>query len=133
MIFTALMRYKTHISRTKELYESNRLTIQNIGSLTRREYNEYIFDQGIKFIEEYYPPGTPFEKYYPSIAYDKAFWTWWLSEWKIQEQSLITWCRTNRFKLTLQLYYENMGSIFIDPHTEIAFQHNYAKTKNLPI
>jgi hypothetical protein len=119
---------QTKISQIVQLYAYNQAYIQKVANLTEFEYNNFLFQCGIKFLEELYPPiDTFYKKYYQEHAYSKSFWKWWKVEFKQWENNLIEHLKLNKFEIDKGIYFQEMEQMYMDGYVEIDFQNNYQK------
>lgn len=122
------MTRTSHIKKLRNRYELNRLYILSTADLNLMQYNQMIFDNGIRFLEEIYPRHQ-FDNIYKLVAYDKNFWKWWLAEWQRWEDELIEFTHQNNTILDAVVYSMEMGQIWIDGQTEYIFYENYKQPK----
>lgn len=119
---------KTRVQRLIERYESNQQFIQKVVSLTDQQYANEVFETGIMFLEQMYPPNDKrFAEHYQKHAYSAAFWKWWRIEWKKWENDLVNFLTMSTVKLSQNVWLQEMQQMAHDNRTEISFTESYLK------
>ncbi len=109
------------------MYALNQAYIQKVVNLNDFEYNDFLFQCGIKFLEELYPLEEGYKKYYQEHAYSKPFWKWWKVEFKQWENNLLKHLKLNQFEIDKGIYIQEMEQMYMDGFVERDFQNNYQK------
>lgn len=118
---------QTKISQIVQMYALNQAYIQKVVNLNDFEYNDFLFQCGIKFLEELYPLEEGYKKYYQEHAYSKPFWKWWKVEFKQWENNLLKHLKLNQFEIDKGIYIQEMEQMYMDGFVERDFQNNYQK------
>ena len=115
----------THIQRVKQKHLKNESFILQKAGVSQYQYNELIFETGLKFLEEFY--GEKAEKYQKHFAYDRAFWAWFMLEWKEYEQVMLNFWYENKTIPTVNDWKANMQQMALDDVVNERFYHFITK------
>lgn len=67
----------------------NQQIILQITKLSEQQYQEQIYESGLKFLQHLFPDNTDFEKERPFHESSKIFWSWFQVQWQCRERDFI--------------------------------------------
>ena len=119
---------KSHIQTIKEAYCLNLHFLERAVGLSTKEYNNTLFDVCLSFLEEIYPPGSPFDHYYIKTAAAKSYWSWFKAEWMLVETNYMHHARESRTPITEESWRQHMEQMIMDGSVEDSYHNIYLKS-----
>jgi len=121
-------KQKSHIQTVKEAYSLNLHFLERAVGLSTIDYNNALFDTCLSFLEEIYPPGSPFSHYYFKTAEKDKFWSWFKAEWMLFETNYIHHSRKSNTEITKDSWTEHMEQMIMDGDVEDSYYNIYLKS-----
>jgi len=118
---------KPRIQVVREKYAHNRAFIQKVAKLNEIEYNTLLLETGWMFLEDKFPAGEMYNKYFRAYADQRPFWLWFRHEWKQWENDLTNFITENEVRVDEKFWKEEMQQMALDRSIEISFYNNYLK------
>lgn len=119
----------THIERSRQQYAYNRKLVFMATGLSLQEYNELVFESGIRFLEEHFPRYAEQEQLYILVSREKRFWTFWQFEWMKWENALIEWLKSNQMPLHRNLFVQESKYVHVNEALKDRFYKRYKTPK----
>lgn len=121
-------KQKSHIQEVREAYALNLHFLERVIGLSTKKYNNTLFDICMGFLEEFYPPGSPFHHYYIKTAAAKSYWSWFKAEWMLFETNYIHHAKQSKTPITEDSWRQHMEQMIMDGEVEDSFHNIYLKS-----
>lgn len=119
---------KSHIQTVKEAYSLNLHFLEKEVGLSIKDYNNTLFDVCMSFLEEIYPPGSPFHDYYIKTASAGSYWSWFRAEWMLFETNYMHHAKESRTPITIESWTSHMEQMIMDGSVEDSYHNIYLKS-----
>ncbi|HRO75596.1 MAG TPA: hypothetical protein PLP27_05570 [Crocinitomicaceae bacterium] len=118
---------ETIINTQRTKFECNRQSIETAIGFSTFAYNSFQFESGCQFLEERFPHGTEYAKYFELYSQSQAFWKWWKAEWSVWEDDLVSYAKTHQIKLNLGFYKMDFNHTRTQKRFESSFHNHFLK------
>lgn len=116
------MKTKTHVNDVRDHRNDVRTAICAFNLISEEERFWIVFDHGISFLKETYPPDQKLYKpMHERLVKSKHFWSWFRLEWNHWEREYLAEFHDRPILGCKQFYIQEIGQMIHDAEVEHSF------------
>lgn len=96
-------------------------TVMRELNWSQYDYNNFIYEMGIFFLNKQYPEHTS-KFYFDNYTQSRGFWLWFQNEWNFWQQDYFKFVKAHNARITKKIIYGEANSFLTDVNTVKSFQ-----------